>query len=185
MEDEAIVRLYWDRDEAAIAETDRKYGPFCHRMALNILSVREDAEECVSDTWQRAWETMPPQLPRSLMAYLGRIVRNLSLSRYRAQHALKRFAGQEALLSELGDCLPGPETVEGAVEGRRLTQAVTKWLDALPREERILFLRRYWYGDPLQELAGHTGTTPAKLAQRMLRLRRSLKAHLEREEVEL
>lgn len=183
MEDEDIVRLYWDRNERAISETDRKYGPFCHRLAVNILTSREDAEECVSDTWHRAWDTMPPQLPRSLMAYLGRIVRNLALSRYRASHAQKRYAGQEALLSELSECLPAKETVEGAVEGRRIAQVVARWLEGLPRRDRVLFLRRYWYGDPLQDLAGRAGLSAPQLAQRMLRLRRSLKAELEREEV--
>lgn len=108
MEDAAIVALYWNRDEAAIAETQRKYGSYCQAIAQNILSSREDAEECVSDAWNAAWNAMPPQRPGSLSAFLGRIVRNLSISRWRRDRAQKRYAGLEVLLSELEDCLPAP-----------------------------------------------------------------------------
>ena len=103
MEDREIVALYWQRQEQAIAESRQKYGRFCHRIARNILSIPEDAEECVSDTWMKAWDTMPPQRPDSLRAYLGCLVRNLSISRYRANRAQKRYDSMEILLSELGE----------------------------------------------------------------------------------
>ena len=98
MDDETIIKLYFQRSERAISETDAKYGPYCRSIALNILSVREDAEECLNDTWHAAWNRMPPDLPQCLRAFLGRITRNLSISRFRADHAQKRFSGMEVLL---------------------------------------------------------------------------------------
>ena len=181
MDDGQIVELYWRRDEAAIGETQRKYGPMCGRIARNILGSQEDAEECVNDALLQAWNALPPQRPGRLGAWLGKVTRNLALNLWNKNHAQKRYAGMEALLSELEDCLPAPAGVERELEGRELSAAIDGWLRALPKGDRVLFLRRYWYGIPLQELAEERGEAPAKLAQRMLRLRRSLKKELEKE----
>ena len=111
MEDARIVELYWERDEAAIAESSAKYGGYCYQIAFRILALREDAEECVGDTWLRAWEAMPPSRPGRLDTFLGKITRNLSLDRWRALRAQKRWQGQaELALTELGDCLPACPT---------------------------------------------------------------------------
>lgn len=183
MEDAQIVALYFRRDEAAITETDRKYGPFCRRMAENILTLREDAEECVNDAYHAAWNAMPPQEPRSLRAFLGRIVRNLAISRWRAGRARKRYPGMELMLSELDDCVPAGDPVEEAMDRRALSEAISSWLDGLPAEDRRLFVRRYWYGDAASDLARETGCTANQMAQRMLRLRRGLRQALEAEGV--
>ena len=185
MEDREIVALYHARDEGAISETAAKYGAFCLRIALNLLGIREDADECVNDTYLAAWRRMPPELPASLRAFLGRITRNLSISRDRQTRARKRYAGMEALLSELDDCVPSPATVEQTLDAMELTRHIEAWLGALPERERRLFLRRYWYGEALSELAAQEGERPARLAQLMLRLRRSLRAHLEAEGAEI
>ncbi len=181
MEDAAIVALYWSRDEAAIAETDKKYGPYCRAIAQNILTVREDAEECVSDSYHHAWNAMPPQRPDRLPPFLGRIVRNLSISRWRKERAQKRYAGLESLLSGLEECLPAPQDVERTVENRELTRRVEGWLEGLPRDDRALFLRRYWYGQEVQALARAWGVSPNQMAKRLQRLRKSLKRDLEQE----
>lgn len=181
MDDPAIVALYWKRDETAIAETERKYGGYCRAIAKNILSSPEDAEECVSDTWHNAWNAIPPQKPDSLGAFLGRIVRNLSISRWRQEHAQKRFSGLEALLSELEDCLSAPNGVEEAVEGSELTALVERWLEGLDKDDRAVFLRRYWYGEEVKTLAKAWGAGANQMAKRLMRLRKSLKAELERE----
>lgn len=181
MEDADIVALYWDRDESAITETDLKYGPYCRTIARNILSSREDAEECVSDTWHSAWNAMPPQRPGSLSAFLGRIVRNLSISRWRRERAQKRFNGLEVLLSELEDCLPDPKRVEDAVEGREVTRRIETWLEGLEREDRAVFLRRYWYGEEVKALAKTWGVGPNQMAKRLMALRRGLRQVLEQE----
>lgn len=180
MEDARIIELYNARDEAAIRETDVKYGAYCHGIAQNLLGVREDAEECVSDTWHAAWETIPPERPRSLKTYLGRIVRNLSISRWRREHAQKR-GGLDVLLSELDECVPAPQDVEREVELRALTRSIERWLDTLGEGDRSLFIRRYWYGEGVSALAAECGVTPRQLTQRLRRLRQKLRARLEME----
>ena len=185
MDDKEIVELYFSRDESAVAETDRKYGAFCRRIAVNILSISEDAEECVNDTYYTAWNKMPPELPLSLRAFLGRITRNLSISRFRANRAMKRFSGMEIMLSELDDCVPSSESVERAVDNKRLSEIISCWLESLPVDDRVLFVRRYWYGDAVNALAKECGCTPNQMAQRMLKLRKSLKGALEAEGVSL
>ena len=183
MEDTQIIDLYWQRDERAIGETDTKYGSFCHKLAMNILHSFQDSEECVSDAYGRCWDTMPPQRPGSLRAYLGTVIRNLSISRYRAYHAQKRFGGAEVLLSELADCVPAPENVQRTVEAGELSELIGSWLDTLDREDRALFVRRYWNGEAVKELAGELGLRPNALTKRLLRLRESLRRSLEREGV--
>ncbi|MBR5381170.1 MAG: RNA polymerase sigma factor [Oscillospiraceae bacterium] len=179
MDDAAIIDLYFARSEDAIGETDRKYGVFCRCVAQSLLTLREDAEECVNDTYHAAWNAMPPERPASLKAFLGRITRNLAVARWRKSHAQKRFAGMDALLSELGDCLPSREDTEGAVERRALSDCLDKWLRALSPDERALFIRRYWYGDAVKELAKECGVGENGMAQRLRRLRARLKAALE------
>ena len=146
MEDSRIVELYWDRDETAISESSAKYGGYCYQIAFRILALREDAEECVGDTWLRAWEAMPPSRPGRLDTFLGKITRNLSLDRWRAQRAQKRWQGQaEAALEELGDCLSAPGGVEQETEAAALAESLDRFLAVLPQEKRVLFVRRYWY----------------------------------------
>ena len=179
MEDRRIVALYHRRDETAIRETERKYGSFCRAIAMNLLGSREDAEECVNDTWHTAWTRMPPEMPRSLKAYLGCITRNLSISRFRAAKAQKRYNGLELMLSELEECVPAGVSVEKAVEQKELGVYISDWLESLPAEDRILFIRRYWYGDSLQELAEERNCAPNRMARRMMRLRGELRSCLE------
>lgn len=178
MEDHEIINLYWNRDETAIWETNYKYGRFCHSIAVNILSVIEDAEECVSDSYHKAWDSIPPERPHVFRAWLGRIVRNLSINRWHHNRAQKRYAGMETLLSELSDCIPGSETTEEIVESQALTGHINDWLDSLTDTERLLFIRRYWNGEQLKPLASLIGTTPNRLAGQMYRLRNRLKSYL-------
>ena len=185
MDDLAIVELYHQRDEQAIAESDKKYGTLCRSIALRLLGFREDAEECVNDTWHAAWNKIPPDRPQTLAPFLGRITRNLSISRWRRNHAQKRYDGMEVMLSELKDCVPAPGAVEEHWERRQLAQSISTWLDGLEDGERRLFIRRYWYGDPVKELAAERGEEANTLSQRLLRLRKNLRAFLESEGVEL
>ena len=183
MEDQAIVALYFQRAEQAITETMKKYGGPCRCIAQNLLPVRQDAEECVNDTWQAAWERIPPQQPRVLGAFLGRITRNLVISRFRRNTAKRREAGISVLLSELEDCVPAGETTEEAFDRKLLGEQISRWLESLPVDDRALFLHRYWYGESLQDLAEVTGISYSKLTQKMYKLRLSLKAVLEAEGV--
>jgi|LGOV01.1.fsa_nt_gb RNA polymerase sigma-70 factor (ECF subfamily) len=185
MEDLQIIELYWSRDEAAISETDTKYGRLLHSIAKNILSKHEDAEETVSDTYSKAWDAMPPQRPKYLSAYLGRIARNLSINRWHKNRAQKRYYGVEVLLSELTHCVPDTQSVEQEIETEELAEAISRWLLSLSLDDRVLFMRRYWFGDALNDLAAECGTTPNKLAGRMYRLRQSLRKVIEREGIVL
>lgn len=185
MDDKQIIELYFNRDEQAIKETEFKYGAFCQRIAMNILSSREDAEECVNDTYYSVWNQIPPVIPDVFKAFLGRITRNLSISRFRAMHAKKRYSGIEVMLSELDDCIPSTASVEQSIEARELGGYISEWLDSLQEEDRVLFVRRYWFGDEVQALAKACGITAAKMAQKMLKLRKGLKADLEKKGVAL
>lgn len=185
MEDSQIMDLYWDRNENAIAETNRKYGALCGSIAMNLLSDREDAEECVNDTWIEAWNRIPPQRPESLKAWLCRIVRNISINRWRKNHAQKRYQGMDRILDELEDCVPSPRNVEQEIEDAELGKCISTWLLSLPKEDQVLFVLRYWHGRALNELADKWNIPAPRLTKKMYRLRLSLKAALEREEIYL
>ncbi len=183
MNDLEIIELYFLRDEKAIQETKVKYGMFCHNLALNILSVQEDAEECVNDTYLTAWHSIPPEEPRYFKGWLGRVVRNISLDLWRKNHRQKRYAGITQLFDELAECIPSPANVESEIEKKELTDLLNQWLGGLPRSDCTLFIRRYWYGDSLKSIAHRTMTTPADVANQMYRLRQNLKKTLEKEGV--
>lgn len=154
-----------------------------HRSAA--IKDREDAKECVNDTWYAAWNRMPPDRPSSLGAFFGRITRNLSVSRWRREHARKRYNGIEILLFELEDCVPASGSVEESWERKQLALLICAWLDSLAEEDRRLFVRRYWYGDPVKELAAERSEGANAVSQRLSRLRRGLRIFLESEGVEV
>lgn len=179
MEDKQIIALYFARNETAIRETDCKYGSYCSRIALNLLHIREDAEECVNDTYFAAWNRIPPETPRSLSAYLSRILRNIAISRFRRDHAQKRYDGMELLLSELDDCIPTTENVEKTLEEAELSEMISDFLESLPADDRTLFIRRYYHGDTVKALAKISGSDPKKLSYRLFTLRAKLRTTLE------
>ena len=179
MEDAQIIQLYWDRDEAAIPATDDKYGSYCTAIAQNILGDRGDTEECVNDTWLHAWNTMPPQRPNILSAFLGRITRNLSLNRYRRNRAQKRGCGElPAVLEELADCVSGREDVEQALEQQELVQALRDFLAGLTPEKRGIFLCRYWYTDSVGEIARRYHLSYGSVTMQLSRMRAKLRDFL-------
>lgn len=179
MEDRDIIQLYWDRDEGAIPATADKYGGYCAAIARNILDDGRDAEECVNDTWLAAWNAMPPHRPARLSTFLGKLTRNLSFNRYKARRADKRGSGQLPLvLDELGECVSGREDVEETVDRKELIRALDDFLTTLPRRSRDLFVRRYWYADPIAAIARRYGRTEGSVAMDLSRTRRKLKAYL-------
>ena len=184
MEDKRIVDLYWSRSEAAISETDRKYGKYCFSIAYNILTNNEDAEESVSDTYLAAWKSMPPKRPSILATFLGKITRHLSIDRWRARNRNKRGGGEIVLaLEELEDCVADSETVEKAFERKQLTLIFNRFLESLPETERRIFLCRYWYLDPISDIASCFGFSDSKVTSMLYRTRKKLRAVLEKEEV--
>ena len=181
MEDAAIIGLYWARDERAVTASDEKYGRLCRSLSRDLLGSAEDAEECVNDTWQRAWDTMPPQRPGSLRAYFAKITRNLSIDRWRARRAEKRGAGLAVLPEELEECLPAAPSAEEIAESRETARAIDRWLDTLSPADRKAFLRRYWYGQRVDAVAKQAGCSPNSMAKRLGRLRDGLRRALEQE----
>ena len=185
MEDTEIVELYWARNERAIEESDTKYGPLCRSIALRVLESAEDGEECVSDTWLRAWNAMPPRRPARLGAFLGKITRNLALDRWRRDHAEKRYGGETAMaLEELGEIVSG-KSLEDEVQSRELDRALDGFLRGLAKRDRELFLRRYWGTETLESLAKQTGLSLGAVHRRLGKLRESLRDHLQKEGIDL
>ena len=185
MEDNKIIDLFWNRDEDAIKHTEMKYGAYCHTIALNILSIQEDAEECVSDTWLRAWNNMPPQRPLNLRIWLGKVVRNCALNVWDRNHAKKRYHGIESLFEELADCLSSDDNAVQALEVKELNLLINDWLKTLSASDRALFIRRYWGAESLSVLAKDWHISSAKLAQKMYRLRCNLRSVLQKEGVNI
>ncbi len=183
MEDEQIIELFRRRDQRAIQQAEAKYGSYCRKIAMNVLSSREDAEECVNDTWLRVWNAIPPEHPRAFCAWVGKITLRLALNRREKDQAQKRYAGLEELLSELEDCIPSEESVERQLAANELTRVINQWLGTLSREDRVLFVRRYWYGDAVKKLAQACGVSPGKMAKRLYVLRGKLKAALAKEDI--
>ena len=182
MEDTLIVELYWARDEAAIKHSKDKYGNYCYKIAYNILSNNEDSEECVNDTWVGAWNSMPPNRPSFLGAFLGKITRNISLKRWRDAHAKKRGGDETALvLEELEECLPSGKSVEEEVDARQLTGHIEGFIKTLSASEQKVFIRRYYYLEKIPEVALRTGFSESKVKSMLFRLRGRLKLYLERE----
>jgi RNA polymerase sigma-70 factor (ECF subfamily) len=182
MEDAAIVDLYWQRDQQAIPETDRKYGRYCHAIAYNICTNHEDAEECVNDTWFRAWNLMPDKRPTILSTFLGMISRNYALDRYRSRTRQKRGGGEtELTLEELTDCVPSRGGVEQQLEEQELEQAIDAFLSTLSASERKIFVARYWFVAPVKEIAGKLDCSPGKVKTTLYRLRGRLRAYLQEE----
>lgn len=180
MDDESIVRLYWDRDDRAIAATSERYGRYCKAIARNILVSDEDAEECVNDTYLGAWNSIPPHRPQQLSTFLGKITRNLAFNRYKRNRAQKRGGGEtELVLHELADCVSDADSVEEAIDRQELAREISSFVRSLPEVKRNMFVRRYWYGDSVLEAARFCGTSPGGAAKALERMRKSLKAYLE------
>ena len=184
MEDNKIVELYWERSETAISETQKKYGKYCHYIAYNILNSETDAEECVNDTYLKAWDSIPPSRPQKMSAFLGKITRNLALDRYDREHALKRNSRLDVVFDELEECLPSASD-----DGREMSEeialrdAINEFLESLPKQTRIIFMRRYWYMSPVAHIAGDLGLSVSNVKIILMRTRKKFKTYLERMDI--
>lgn len=183
MEDRAIVDLYWSRDPEAIQQTGEKYGNYCRTVARNILADSRDAEECVNDTWLNAWNAMPNDRPSLLAPFLGKITRNLAFNRYRSSRAEKRGGGELPLvLDELAECVSPSNTLQ-AVEAAELEAALDRFLRTLPERDRNVFLRRYWFAEPMADIARRYGMRETTVRTRLFRIREKLRRFLKKEEL--
>lgn len=180
MDDSKIIELFWERSEAAISQTADKYGKYCHHIAFNILFDEQDSQECVNDTYLKVWNSIPPRRPSRFKAFLGKIVRNLSLNLYEKKRAEKRGAGQtELLLDELSECIPsqGSEFTDDFA----LSQIVNEFLGSLSKDARIFFIRRYFYASSVKQIAEDYGVNQNKVTVSLFRSREKLRALLTKE----
>jgi len=186
MEDCQIVDLYWRRDGEAIAETNIRYGKYCYTIAWNILSDIQDAEECVNDTWMGAWNAMPVHRPDRLAPFLGKITRSLAFNKSKAKSAGKRGGGELSLaLDELEICVPCSSSAEQCVQDAELERLVNQFLYTLPKKDCNIFLRRYWYVEPLTVIAKKYNLKLNTVKTSLYRSRIKLKSYLEKEGVSL
>lgn len=184
MEDSKIIDLFWARDEAAIAQTDAAYGRKLYALANKILSNREDAEESVSDTYMKTWEIIPPQRPNHFYAFLASICRHLSFHKVDWRLAAKRNAEIVTLTEEMELCIPDTRR-DLELEDKEIGRVMDAFLESLPRETRLIFLRRYWHADSIAEIAARYDITESKVKMQLSRTRSKLRTYLEREGIKV
>lgn len=181
MEDREIIELFWHRNEDAIPATAEKYGGLCSRIAANILTSREDCEECVNDTYLGVWNAIPVQRPKYFSAFISRITRNLALKKVAYNLAVKRDSSAAISFEEMSDCVSGKESVEDVMEAKRLERAINAFLERLDRERRAVFLARYWYFESIESICARTGWSESKVKSMLFQTRKKLRTYLERE----
>ncbi len=181
MEDRKIIELFFARAEQAITELRNKHGAAVRRIASNFLNDKRDAEECENDTYLAAWNTIPPEKPNPLVTYVCRLARNIAVKKYHANTARKRRSFYDAALDELEEYVPAMENVESEFAARALSEAINAFLDTCSEGDRFIFVRRYWFADPVSEIAASTGKSSHWVSVRLYRIREKLQSHLEKE----
>lgn len=182
MDDLEIIELYFCRDEKALTETARKYGNYCYTVAFSVLNSMEDSKETVNDTYFELWNTIPPERPTFLSAFIGKITRRLAIGRWRKNTAVKRGGGEfEATLDELSECISDNANVEKIVEGKLIVSTINEFLKKLPDTERNVFICRYWYADSVKSVAKQFGFSESKVKSMLMRTRTKLKHKLTEE----
>ena len=183
LEDSKIIELFFDRSEEAITELSKKYGQVCKSVAENILNNQLDSEECVNDAFLAVWNTIPPQKPEHLLSYVCRIVRNLAIKKYHANTAQKRNSIYDVALDEIKECFPSSVSVEDEIESVEFSKEIDRFLESMAKQCRILFVRRYYYSDSIEELAELFRTSKHNISVRLSRMRKKLKKYLIKEGV--
>ena len=186
LDDTEIIAMFFDRDESAIAAVEKKYGGYCAAIARNILDNAEDCEECLNDAYMKTWESIPPQKPKVLPAFLAKITRNLAIDRYRKNRSLKRGGSEvELIFEELEECVSDGGSVEAAAERREMLSAVNRFLGKLPSKSRIMFVSRYCYCESVQSIAARFGVKENSVSVSLNRTRSQLRAYMKKEGYEL
>lgn len=181
MEDSRIIALFFERSELALSALESRYGAAIRNTAAHMLQDRQDVEECINDVYFSVWNAIPPNKPDHLVSYVCRITKNLAMNRLRAKAAKKRFRDYDLVLDELAECIPSGTEPDSELEAKELGRAIDHFLDGLSNEDRTLFVRRYWYGAELSELAALSGKRENAISVRLFRLREKLKKALMKE----
>lgn len=181
MNDNEILGLFLDRSETAISEIEKKYGKMLFYISFQILRNEQDSEECVNDTYLAMWQTIPPNCPENLKVYSGRVVRNISINRWRKNSAQKRCADTMLLLSELDDCIPNSiDEIQNEIAYRELVHLLNEYVSDLNDTKQVLFVRRYWYAEPVPVIAKRYGVSENYISLTLFRVRKGLKKFLEK-----
>ncbi|MEY8404790.1 sigma-70 family RNA polymerase sigma factor [Oscillospiraceae bacterium 44-34] len=183
IEDKKIIEMFFERSEQGIRELDMKYGKACHKLSYNIVNSRQDAEECVNDAYLGAWNAIPPAKPDPLLTYICKIVRNISLKIYYRNEAAKRNGTYTIAMEEIEACIADPNTVEAEIEARELARIIESFLDTLTVENRVIFIRRYWFSDSCKDIAEFVGLSEKNISVRLTRIRQKMKSYLAEREV--
>ena len=183
IDDEKIIEMFFERSEQAIRELDIKYGKIFHNLSYNIVNNRQDAEECVNDAYLGAWNAIPPVRPNPLLSYIVKIVRNISLKIYWRKEAAKRSGHYTIALEEIEGCIADQKTVEDEIEARELARIIGEFLDTLTLENRVIFMRRYWFADSYKDIAEFVGLTEKNISVRLTRIREKMRQYLIEREV--
>jgi len=178
MDDETIIAMFFERSEQAIRELDLKYGKILYALSCNIVNSRQDAEECINDAYLGAWNAIPPAHPNPLLTYLCKMVRNISLKTYYKKAAAKRSGCCTAAIEEIEACMKDLNPVDAEMEARELARSIERFLDTLTEENRVIFMRRYWFSDSYQDIAVRVGLREKTVSVRLTRLRRQLRNYL-------
>ena len=183
MEDEKIIELFFERSEQVLRELDIKYGKVLHQLSHNIVNNKQDTEEGINDAYLGAWNAIPPAKPSPLLTYLCKIVRNISLKIYYRTEAAKRSSHYTIAMEEIEACIVDPNTVEAEIEARELARIIENFLDTLSVENRVIFMRRYWFSDSCKDIAEFVGLTEKNISVRLTRIRQKMKSYLAEREV--
>ena len=183
IDDEKIIELFFERSEQGIRELDMKYGKICHNLSYNIVNSRRDAEECVNDAYLGAWNAIPPARPNPLLSYVLKIVRNISIKIYWRKEAAKRSSHYTIALEEIETYVADTHTVEAEIEAKELARIIESFLDTLTTENRVIFMRRYWFSDSYKDIAEVVGLSEKNVSVRLTRIREKMKQYLIEREV--
>ena len=183
IEDEKIIELFFERSEQSIRELDIKYGKVCRKLSNNIVNNRQDAEEFVNDAYLGAWNAIPPAKPDPLLTYICKIVRNISLNIYYRKEAAKRSSHYTVAMEEIEACIADQKTVEAEIEAKELARIIESFLDTLTVENRVIFMRRYWFSDSCKDIAGFMGLSEKNISVRLTRIREKMRKYLMEREV--
>ena len=185
MEDEEIIQLFNERSEQAISELDLKYGKLCRSISNGILHCYEDVEECVNDTYLGVWNRIPPEHPNPLIAFICRIVRNISIAKYKYSTAKKRNSIYDVCLDELEECIESPSNTEEQFDSSLLSGYIDEFLDSIDFTYRVIFVQRYWFFSDFSSIAAKTGLSEGNVRVRISRIRKKLKDYLKLKGVQL
>lgn len=183
MIDEQIIELFFERSEGAIHALDGKYGKVLHNLSYNILNDHLDAEECVNDSYLGVWNAIPPERPNPLLTFVCKIVRNISIKKYHAKTAIKRNSTYDVAMSEVANYILAPNNVEAEIETKELARLIENFLDTLSVENRVIFMRRYWFSDTYKDIAKRVGMTEKTVSMRLTRIRKQMREFLLEKEV--